>query len=126
MFPWFPFYPGFRSPLSGDVNQDIVPVTNWFSPQIEVFRGNPRIEREVVGKVGSYGRQLGLLSEAVLELAGDADGPAVRNLRSLVEQVDRIKQEHKADLEEAARDSLRALKDVDEEAFKCVVADCKA
>jgi len=125
MFPWFPFYPSFRSLWSGDVTQDIDPVTNWFSPRIEVFRGDPRIEREVVTKVASYGRQLGLLSNAVLELAEEPDGPAVEKLRALVDQIEEVKQDHKTDLEAAAKNSLEALKEADKAAFERLVATLK-
>jgi hypothetical protein len=60
-------------PLSGDVEQDILPWTWWlrFVGQWGLVNINlgrtaaPDLERQILDKVGSYGRQLGRVSEAL-------------------------------------------------------------
>jgi hypothetical protein len=58
--------------------------------RVEVnFAGNADIERDVVARVASYGKQLGILTEAVLALAsGTADERKTRigRLREIAEQ----------------------------------------
>ncbi len=74
MQPWFPFTFNFPS---GDVD-----LANWFSPRIDVsYAGSPAIERDVVENVASFGDQLGTLIDAVVELAGDAKGKKLNDLR---------------------------------------------
>ena len=60
-------------PLSGDVNQDILPwawwlrfVGQWGLVNVNLGRtAAPDIERRILDEVGSYGRQLGRISEAL-------------------------------------------------------------
>lgn len=60
-------------PLSGDVDQDILPWTWWlrFAGQWGLVNINlgrtaaPDLERQILDEVGSYGRQLGRVSEAL-------------------------------------------------------------
>jgi hypothetical protein len=63
-----------RLPLSGDVNQVINPwrwFFNWAGNQFSVFTVNlgrsraPEVEAEILEEVGSYGRQIGRISDAV-------------------------------------------------------------
>jgi hypothetical protein len=62
----------FKLPLSGDVNQWINPVTSWWSGnQISVNlgeAGSPETEAEILRRVGSYGRQLGRITDAMIVL----------------------------------------------------------
>lgn len=121
LFPWSGF---FRSPLSGDVNQDYKPVTTWFSPQLEVnFAGDREIETEVVSGVASYGKQLGTLIDAVLELADGEKGEALAKLKALAEQVEKIKQDHAAKLEQRVRADLEKLQKQDPAAFATVLKE---
>lgn len=119
MNPWlFPWWGMFRGPLSGDVNQDIAPVTSWLSPQLEFnFAGNRRIETEVVADVASYGKQLGILSEAVLELAEGDPGESLARLKELTAQIDEVKQQHTDRLERQAKSELDRLKRQDPQAL---------
>ena len=63
----FPFFSPFSQIIDKFVNQ---PITNWshfFSPSV-VFNYNPEdeeIEQHVLRKVGSYGKQLGVLIDMV-------------------------------------------------------------
>jgi hypothetical protein len=120
LFPWW--WSAFKAPLSGDVS-DISPETNWFSPQVEVnvAAGNRKVEAEVVSRVASYGKQLGMVIDALLEIAGENEGPAVSALHDLAEQIEEVKEKHKAVLEDVAVDALNRLKTTDPETFKRVI-----
>jgi len=60
-------------PLSGDVKQDILPWTWWLRLAgqwglVNINLGRtaaPDVERQILDEVGSYGRQLGRVSEAL-------------------------------------------------------------
>jgi hypothetical protein len=68
----------FNAPLSGNVTQDINPITSWLSPQVEFnFAGKREVETDVVSNIASYGKQLGTIIPALLELAGETQGPAL-------------------------------------------------
>lgn len=84
-----------QMPLSGDVVQDINPITRWLSPQLEFnFAGNQALEAKVVSEVASYGKQLGVLAEAVLALADEQSGPELERLKAMVVEIETIKQQH--------------------------------
>lgn len=82
MFPFFaPFstYAG-KAPLSGDVLQAInpwtwnLPYSNW--GLFNIILGNPgssKAESEILNEVGSYGRQIGRLADAVDVLLATLD-----------------------------------------------------
>ena len=66
--------PLFKLPLSGDVVQWINPIT-WFMSgnQItaNVYLGEssaPEVETEILDRIGTYGRQLGQISDAMIVL----------------------------------------------------------
>jgi hypothetical protein len=99
-------------PWSGDVSQVISPRTNWSMLEVN-FAGDRRIEADLVSNVASYGKQLGALTKAVLELADDAKGPAVTRLRELAAQIEERKREHRKNLEEDLRRSLDEVQKTD-------------
>jgi len=69
MFPWFWFWaPQVHLPFSGSVAQRIEPDTNWFFGAIAPEAGDGRIEQKAFA-VASYGRQLGLVAEVLIDLA---------------------------------------------------------
>ncbi|MBH0238878.1 hypothetical protein [Methylobrevis albus] len=109
----FPFWPTeIKFPGSDYNRQTIAPLTNWASPTINYtsYQGDPRIEERVVADVASFGRQLGIISEAVLELAdGDTSGKAVDRLREIVARIDTIKQQNSRVLEERAEEAFAAF-----------------
>lgn len=101
-------------PLSGDVTQDILPWTWWlrFMGQFGLININygrtadPALERRILDEVGSYGRQLGRISEAldaVIDATCEKDGKldreklsdddirALLEFRELVEATKRLK-----------------------------------
>lgn len=99
------------------MTQDLL--RNWFSPTFEVdLAGNRAIEAEVVEKVASYGKQLGILTEALLEVAGKRDGDSLARLERLAADIEALKARHKEDLLEDARRSLESLKRADRAAFE--------
>ena len=70
MFPWLWFWaPQFHFPWSGSVAQQIDPDLGWFFGAIRPNAGDATVEREAF-EVASYGKQLGLISEALLGLSG--------------------------------------------------------
>ena len=77
----------FNAPLSGDVTQTINPWTWVFAlqgAQIGLFNinlgtsSNPQVEHRILDEVGSYGRQLGRISEALEVLTDQLDRSALK------------------------------------------------
>ncbi len=69
MFPWLWFWsPHLQYPFGGSVEQDYKPFTNWgFFGAIKPEAGDGQIEQKVFD-VASYGRQLGLITEVIMNL----------------------------------------------------------
>jgi hypothetical protein len=68
-FPIVPNWPGFAPER---LNQPILPdwFSNWSFVRIDMGNSaNPALERHLIDRVGSYGRQIGKLVEAVEVLA---------------------------------------------------------
>ena len=77
----------YKGPLSGDVTQTINPWTWVFGfqgAQIGLFNINlgtsprPEVEHRILDEVGSYGRQLGRIGEAVEVLIDQLDRAALK------------------------------------------------
>ncbi len=97
MNPWLIFWaPQWHLPFSGSLAQQIEPNTNWFFGAIDSQAGNGRIERQAF-EVASYGRQLGLITEVLLDAARRApsDDPAaiesLQRLQAIHDQIERLK-----------------------------------
>jgi hypothetical protein len=83
------------------------------------FAGDRRIEADVVSNIASYGKQLSILTDALLALAGeDPTHPDIRRLRDIAKKIEERKQTHRAEFEENAKAALERLKDADPRAFK--------
>ena len=113
MFPWlWIFAPQTYWPLSGAVSQDLVP--DAFFRGIRPGAGVPAIERQVFEQA-SYGKQLGWLTDVVVEaidvnaLRSDGARQALARLRTLRDTVERIKIEHRRDRADAAIALLRQI-----------------
>ena len=106
MYPWlFPWMGLKNGPLSGDVQQAIA--TSWLSPHVEFnLAGDRRIEADIITDVASYGRQLGIISEAVLELAGKKKGNSIDRLEKIVADIEDVKKCHKERREKRLRAEL--------------------
>lgn len=116
--------PPVNAPLSGNVSQDINPITSWLSPQIEFnFAGKREVEADVVSNIASYGAQLGTIIPALLELAGDTQGPALDELRELEAKIESIKEKHRSQQTTKLRHELEKLKQEDPEALKTLLSD---
>lgn len=72
MIPWLWFWaPQVHFPWSGSVAQHFAPDTHWFFGGIQPAAGDARIEEKAFA-VATYGKQLGLITEVLLELAEQA------------------------------------------------------
>jgi len=97
MYPWLWFWaPQLHFPWSGNVAQRIEPTTDWFFEGINPGAGNARIEQKAFD-VASYGKQLGLITEILIDVAdrvGTSSPLAARSLERLKgirEEIERIK-----------------------------------
>jgi hypothetical protein len=83
MNPWFFFWaPQLTMPFGGSVAQRIEPDTQWFFNGIPPTAGDPAIERKAFD-VASYGRQLGLITEVLVDLAGQTPPKSAKGQKSL-------------------------------------------
>ena len=92
------------------------PTVNMFAP------GDRNVEAEVFATVARAGSQLGILADAVLEVAektGADTGVEVKRLKAMVKRVDAVKRENAA---KRARASLEQLKKSDPDGFDAEVS----
>jgi hypothetical protein len=97
MSPWLWYWsPVIHFPWSGNLAQDIEPYTNWFSSLIPPKAGDAAIEKQAFA-VASYGRQLGLITEVLLDLAAKSDistpeaRTALGDLKDIKVEIDALK-----------------------------------
>jgi hypothetical protein len=100
--------PDLRLPLSGNVTQTINPWTWFFNPvgsQVGFVNvnlgssGDPALEQQLLEDVGSYGRQIGRIGDALrvlinhvpLENLNAQERAALDALRDQLDTVDRVK-----------------------------------
>lgn len=105
--------PIFKLPLSGDVAQTINPWTAVFNPlgsqfgliNINLGRSSaPEVEQEVLTDVGSYGKQLGRIGDALVvllthfhprcELTAEEQS-AIDELKKMLDQIAEVKKRHR-------------------------------
>jgi hypothetical protein len=93
----------FQMPLSGDVVQ---PWSWAFGPTFNISLGrstNPQVEQEVLDEVGSYGKQLGCIGDALavlikhvkLDDLSPAEHDAITKLRFQLEAIEQVKAGHR-------------------------------
>jgi len=122
--PWQQMINLYRTPLSGDVTQDINPVTSWLSPQFEFnFAGNRQLESKVVSQVASYGKQLGVVTDALVELAQGEQGEALKKLQQMQADIEQLKQQHQQQLLAQVKSGLGELQRKDPEALKQLLTE---
>lgn len=91
---WF-WAPQFHFPWSGDVAQRIEP--NVILDAITSSAGNRDVEKRVLTEVASYGQQLGLITELLLDLAAQmpptspAGVKAQERLAEIAQRVEALK-----------------------------------
>jgi hypothetical protein len=101
----------FQMPLSGNVTQTINPM-NWFNNfaggrfgliNIDLGKSSdPALEQRILDEVGSYGRQIGQLSDALNAVLDHLDTAswspegrkAVRKFRNLLDDVNAVRAQH--------------------------------
>jgi hypothetical protein len=102
----------FKMPLSGDVVQSINPFTAFFSPigsQLGVININlgqssdPGVEQEMLSDVGTYGRQIGRIGDALVVLLAHfhpstplapEECAAIDALKEMLNGVAKVKEKH--------------------------------
>lgn len=119
MFPWYWMWlPQIHFPLSGSVLQDNGPDISTFFGAIRPEAGIGSIEKEVF-EVASYGRQLGLILDVLLPLAGAAvpdpqkAGKSLEDLQKVYKRIEEVKLEKRADMEKAAISLLSRIEKID-------------
>lgn len=102
----------FRLPLSGDVTQTINPWTWMFSSVGSQFglinvnlgkSSDPELEAEILEEVGTYGRQIGQLGDAIRVLLDHVklgeltkeEKQAIADVRLQLDQIDRLKRKRR-------------------------------
>ncbi len=100
MYPWlWVWTPQFHFPWSGNVAQKIEPNTSWFSDLIPPEAGNAQIESQLFA-LASYGTQLGLITEVLLDLAKETTNlspkatESMKKLQDLKVKMEEIKKTH--------------------------------
>jgi hypothetical protein len=100
--------PNFRLPLSGDVTQTINPWNWFFNPVGSQFglinidlgkSSDPALEQQILSDVGSYGRQIGQIGDALRVLIKHSnldnldveDKRAINALKFQLDEIDRLK-----------------------------------
>jgi hypothetical protein len=87
MYPWLWFWaPQTYLPWSGDVIQQIDPTTSWFFRGIRPSAGDAEIEEKAFS-IASYGKQLGLITEVLIDLAEQVGTKSAKSAESM----DRLK-----------------------------------
>jgi hypothetical protein len=99
MIPWLWYWaPQVHLPWSGNVAQRIEPITHWFFQGIPPGAGDAQVEERAFA-VASYGKQLGLITEVLIDLAERAGAgseqaaESVARLRLIRDEIERIKDE---------------------------------
>lgn len=111
-----PFMWPFNLFAPGNLTQPILP--GWSFGNVSVnYAGNADIEKKVVEDVASYGKQLGIITDVVLELTADKpagkDDPLAQ-LREIAAKVEEIKAQQKRSLSEKASDAMAKLAESNE------------
>lgn len=116
MSPWFFFWaPQVTLPFGGSVAQRIEPDTQWFFNGIAPTAGDPTIERKAFD-VATYGRQLGLITEVLVDLAAQtppttAKGQkSLKRLREIQLRIEQVKEQDAIDALEQIDALLARLK----------------
>ncbi|WP_181703539.1 hypothetical protein [Chthonobacter albigriseus] len=122
MFPFPLTWPDLKMSVADQNAQWIAPVANWLSPTIVTYEGDRRIEQRVVEEIASFGKQLGILTDALLEMADGGPAEAVERLRGIANRVEAIKHQSRRALEDKAEEAVLALLKVDPVAAKRLIA----
>jgi hypothetical protein len=112
--------------LSFRYDQPISPVTTWF-PTVINYQGDASVERKVTEEVASFGKQLGIISEALLEVAGDArHGPKLKRLRTTVDEIEEVKRRQYKSLARQTTASFEELAERDPAEARALIDELRA
>jgi hypothetical protein len=112
--------------LSFRYDQPISPVTTWF-PTVINYQGDASVERKVTEEVASFGKQLGIISEALLEVAGDAKhGPKLKRLRTTVDEIEEVKRRQYKSLARQTTASFEELAERDPAEARALIDELRA
>ena len=127
-YPWSWFWaPQLHFPFSGGVAQHIEPNINWFFDAIRPASGNADIERQAFD-IASYGKQLGLITEVLLSMAGeqtmtaDEAEKSLTRLKDIYGKIEALKAGQAAALADTAVTLLDKLRASDPGQFDRVMA----
>jgi hypothetical protein len=128
MFPWlFLWSPQYYFPFSGTLSQEVAPDTDWFFGAIPPSAGDGQVERKVF-EANSYGRQIGILSDALMSVVepgsmtpAEAKG-ALERFRTVYQEVNEIKARYKNRKSAVAIDLLEQIQASDPQELKRIVA----
>ena len=120
MTPFDIWAPIFRAPFSGNVTQEISP--RLLSQNIQ---GVPEIEHKIETEVASFGKQLGKIIEALLEMSDDPE-TQIPEIHKLHKQIEAVKAESKEILKANAINALARLKAANQDDWAAIVAEARA
>lgn len=111
-FNWSPVV---HYPWSGGVERPIAPNTDWFFGSIAAGGGNAGIEQRVFEEVACYGKQLGLITEILLDIAAaevisDKARQSLTRLKEIAGRIEEIKTTERETKHERLKDSLLSLR----------------
>lgn len=125
--------PTINLPGSGGIGKfNYHPYTTWGAPTL--FSGNEAVENVVYRDVATPGRQLGKLTDVVLELVDEltqrdskiADSESVKKLIAMSEKIKSIKEVVEDNTAAAAKELLDKLQATDNEAFNALIKEYAA
>ena len=108
----------------GNLNQPILP--GWSFGNVSVnYAGNAEIEKDVVEKVASFGKQLGIITDAVLALADGKpkDDKAIMRLKEIAAKIEDVKNRNKASLADQARGAMQRLEKAEPATARRIAAE---
>jgi hypothetical protein len=115
--PWQFFWaPQLHLPFGGNVAQHIEPESNWFFAAIPRTAGDPTIEKEAF-QVATYGRQLGLITELLMDLAKslpprtEKGATALERLGRIQGEIEQLKQRDASEVAQEVIDLVSQLKE---------------
>ena len=132
MIPWIWLWaPQIHYPYSGTLAQWVQPSTSWFFDAIPAQAGNGEVERKIFD-IASYGRQLGLITEILLDMKGTGNvdaAQAAESLRRLTDihaDIETVKTMTRRQVEKAAGELLDKMLNSDTERLKFLLARMQA